>query len=308
MTTTSSISNNPDGPSSAIGPILIAGGAGRTGGRVADRLTVAGRSVRLASRSTTLPLDWGAPATWPAALEGMTAAYLAYSPDLALPGVPDILYRFADRARLAGLQRLVLLSGRGEQGARDSVEAVRSAGVPTTALYSSWFAQNFSESFLADQVLAGEISLPAPDVPEPFVDLEDLAEVATLALTTNGHEDRDYELTGPAAITFVEAGRIIGHRIGTTVGYRPVSPAQFAAAATDSGMPAAEATMLAEMFAEVLDGRNSYHSTDIELLLGRPATNFGTFADRAAAAGVWGNGPLTGTRSDLGSATEHTHV
>lgn len=287
MTTTPHTSPTLLGPASALDPILIAGGAGHTGGRVATRLTAGGHRIRIASRSTPVPLDWNSPATWPAALQGMSAAFIAYSPDLAFPGVPEILYGFAEQAKQAGLRQLVLLSGRGEQGARDSVEAVRAAGVPTTALYAAWFAQNFSESFLLDQVHAGEIALPAPDVPEPFVDLDDLAEVAVLALTTDGHADRDYQLTGPAAITFAEAAGIIGAVTDRPVGYRPVAAAEFAAAAVEAGLPAVEARALAELFAEVLDGRNSRPSNDIERLLGRPATDFRVFVERAAATGAW---------------------
>ncbi|WP_211229232.1 Rossmann-fold NAD(P)-binding domain-containing protein [Nakamurella lactea] len=285
-TSTESAPASPGRPLPAR-PMLIAGGAGHTGSRVAARLIAAGQPVRIASRSTTERLDWTDPSTWPAALDGTSAAFIAYSPDLAFPGVPEILFGFAERARQAGLRQLVLLSGRGEPGARDSVEAVRAAGVPTTALYSAWFAQNLSESFLVEQVLAGEIALPAPDVAEPFVDLDDLAEVAALSLTSDGHADRDYQLTGPAALTFAEAGRMIGDAIGSRIRYRPVSRAQFAAAGTAAGLPAADANGLAELFAAVLDGRNSLPSTDLEQLLGRPATAFGVFVERAAAGGAW---------------------
>lgn len=279
--------------------VLIAGGAGHSGRRVADHLAAAPGAVptvRFGSRSSAVPLDWDTPATFPAALAGVDAAYLAYSPDLAFPGAAEKLSGFAAAAADAGVGRLVMLSGRGEAGARRSVEAVRAAGLPTAALYAAWFAQNFSESFLTDQVRGGMVALPAADVAEPFLDLDDLAAVAARLLVTGAPQDVDLELTGPASITFGEACALIGAAAGSEIGYLAVGVDDFVAGAVAAGMPAEDAAGLAELFAEVLDGRNSGTTDDVARVLGRPATSFGEFVDRTARAGGWAKPAVSDVR------------
>src|ERR671915_286082 len=106
--------------------------------------------------------------------------------------------------------RLVLLSGRGEPEAERAELALQevvdaSAGAEWTILRSTWFMQNFSEDYMLEHVLSGDIRLPAGDVPTPFVDADDIAEVAVAALIDEGHTGQLYELTGPRSLTFAEA-------------------------------------------------------------------------------------------------------
>ncbi len=88
-----------------------------------------------------------------------------------------------------------------------------------TILRSSFFSQNFSESFFLEPILGGEVALPAGDVPEPFVDAEDIADVAVAALTEDGHAGELYELTGPRLLTFAEAVGEISRATGRKVRY-----------------------------------------------------------------------------------------
>ena len=113
--------------------------------------------------------------------------------------------RSAPSPRLAvgnGVRRLVLLSGRGEEEAQHAEQALIASGADWTILRCSWFSQNFSESFLLDGVIAGEVVLPVSSVAEPFVDVDDIADVAVVALTEDGHVGQLYELTGPRLLTF----------------------------------------------------------------------------------------------------------
>jgi uncharacterized protein YbjT (DUF2867 family) len=75
------------------------------------------------------------------------------------------------------VRRLVLLSGRGEPEAERAERAVRDTGAELTILRSTWFMQNFSEDDMLDHVLAREIRLPAGDVPTPFLDADDIADI-----------------------------------------------------------------------------------------------------------------------------------
>ncbi|HYN73416.1 MAG TPA: hypothetical protein VES60_13030, partial [Nakamurella sp.] len=188
---------------------LITGGTGKTGRRIADRLTACGRPVRIGSRSGTPAFDWDDQAGWAAALEGVHAAYLSYYPDLAVPGAASTVAAFAAAAVDAGVRRLVLLTGRGEDGAQQAERAVlhclQGTEASLTILRCSWFNQNFSEDHLLEPILDGLVELPAGSVAEPFVDADDIADVAVAALTDGRHAGQLYELTGPRLLTFAEA-------------------------------------------------------------------------------------------------------
>src|SRR5690349_8857848 len=98
--------------------ILVLGGTGKTGRRVAERLKARGLPVRVGSRSGSPPFDWTDPGTWAPALDGAAAAYLSYQPDLAVPGAVDAIRGLTETALAGGTRRLVLLSGRGEEEAQ----------------------------------------------------------------------------------------------------------------------------------------------------------------------------------------------
>lgn len=268
---------------------LITGGTGRTGRRVANRLRGPDGRLRrrIGSRSGRPPFDWHDPSTWDAALAGVKRAYLCYNPDLAFPGVADMIGAFSARAVRAGVEYLVILSGRGEDGALASEQAVRESGADWTVVRSAWFAQNFSEHFLLDGVRRGEIAMPAGLFTEPFVNLEDVAEIAAAALTQPGHAGKVYELTGPRLMTFADAVEEIARAVGRPVRYRAVTAAEFADGAVAGGVPRPEAEALAALFGEILDGRGSSLTADIQQVLGRPAGDFADYARRAASSGVW---------------------
>ena len=169
------------------GLTLVLGGTGKTGSRVVERLASRGALSRVGSRAGDPPFDWGDQSTWDAVLDGVTAAYISYVPDLAIPGATDAVRAFVERAVEHGVRRLVLLSGRGEEEAQRCERIIQRADIEWTVVRASWFCQNFSEGAFFDMVLAGEIALPAGDVGEPFIDADDIADVAVAALTEDGH-------------------------------------------------------------------------------------------------------------------------
>jgi uncharacterized protein YbjT (DUF2867 family) len=268
-------------------PLLVTGATGKVGSRVLARLECLGVAARVGSRAAAPPFDWTRPETWPAALDQASAAFVLYYPDLGFPGGAEALGAFARTARTAGVERLVLLSGRGEPEAARSEAALQAAGVAWTVLRCSWFAQNFSEHFLLGPVLDGVIALPVDTVTEPFVDLEDVADVAVSALLDPGHAGRTYELTGPESLSFSNVADILTDATGRTIRHVSVTPAQFVSGAVATGVPVEEAEGLAELFGTVLDGRNAHTTSDIECILGRPAGPFAAYAQRTAAAGTW---------------------
>ena len=266
--------------------ILVLGATGKTGRRVAARLEAKGRRVRRASRSGTTPFDWEDPTTWQPVVEGVQAAYISFYPDLAVPGAPEAVRAFADLAIASGVEKLVLLSGRGEVEAQRAEEALFDTGADVTVVRCAWFMQNFSEDFLHSAVLNGQLILPGGDAREPFVDADDIADVACAALTEDGHKGELYELTSPTLYTLDDIAAELSRATGRTVTYVPVTVDEYAAAAANHGVPAELVGFLTYLFGEVF-GNNAYTTDGVERALGRPPRDFATFAASAAAASAW---------------------
>ncbi|HSJ73495.1 MAG TPA: hypothetical protein VK904_04190 [Miltoncostaeaceae bacterium] len=273
--------------------ILVLGGTGKTGRRVVEGLLARGLPVRVGSTGGDPRFDWGDRATWAPVMEGTRAVYISYYPDLAVPGAPAAVGELSRLAVDLGVRRLVLLSGRGEEQAERSEEVMRAAaaGIEWTVVRCSWFNQNFSEGAISDLVRAGELFLPVGDVPEPFVDADDIADVAVAALTEEGHAGQVYELTGPGMLTFAEAIAEISHAAGRPVRLTPISPGEFEAALAQEEQPDAIVWLLDYLFREVLDGRNAYLTDGVQRAIGRPPKDFADYAREAAASGVWAPAP-----------------
>ncbi|GAA1879270.1 NAD(P)H-binding protein [Actinomadura bangladeshensis] len=269
------------------GLTLVLGGTGKTGRRVVERLEALDVPVRMGSRSASPAFDWAAEATWAPVLRGVEKVYLSYYPDLAAPGAPEAIAAFTAKAVAAGVRRVVLLSGRGEPEARECERIVQGAGLEWTVVRASWFAQNFSEDYLLEPVRAGEVVLPAGEVPEPFVDAGDIADVAVAALTRAGHAGEVYEVTGPRALTFAEAVAEIGRAAGREIAFVPVSADDYAAALKEHGLPGDVIGLLTYLFTTVLDGRNAAPADGVRRALGREPRDFAAYARETADSGVW---------------------
>ena len=217
----------------------------------------------------------------------MRSVYVTYQPDLAFPGANESVDLFTRLAVAMGVRRLVLLSGRNEEGARLAEQTVQDAGAEWTIVRSSTFAQNFSEGFMVEPILYGELAFPAGDVAEPFIDVEDIADIAFEALTGDRHIGRLYEVTGPRLLTFADAVAEIAAATGREVSYRPVAPEAFVSMLVETGVPREFATSLSDLFEQIFDGRNASVTDGVEQALGRKARDFSDYVRRAAATGVW---------------------
>lgn len=266
---------------------LVIGGTGKTGRRVAEQLKDKGIPVRIGSRSATPRFDWEDQGTWEPALENVRAVYVTYAPDLAVPAAPPAIRAFSELAVKSGVQHVVLLSGRGEEEAQRCEQIVQNAGVDWTILRSSWFNQNFSEGAFHELVLGGEVVLPAGPVGEPFVDIDDIANVAVAALTEDGHAGQLYELTGPRLMTFTDAVNDIAEASGRDIRYQQIPAEVFTNALMEQGVPTDEIEMLNYLFTTVLDGRNEYLTDGVQRALGRPPRDFRDYARATAASGTW---------------------
>jgi uncharacterized protein YbjT (DUF2867 family) len=266
---------------------LVIGGTGKTGRRVVRQLSALDTEFRIGSRTAEVPFDWADRATWKSALRDVESIYISYYPDLAVPGAVDDVQELTDLAVRSGVRRLVLLAGRGEDEALRAEEVVQSAGVEWTIVRSAWFNQNFDENYLLEPIQHGEVVLPVGEVPEPFVDADDIASVAVAALTEDGHEGQVYEVTGPRLLTFEQAVQEIAQASGREIRFASVPLERYSSILEQQEVSSEFVGLLTYLFGEVLDGRNASLADGVQRALGRKPRDFSDYARDAAATGVW---------------------
>ncbi len=268
--------------------VLVLGGTGKTGSRIVDRLEKMGHHVRIGSRSQNPSFDWDKPAGWPAVLEGMEKVYITFQPDLAVPGAKEAISALVKIAQEKGVQKLVLLSGKGEVEAQRCEQIVLNSGIAATILRASWFNQNFSESYFLEPIQQGVVALPNANSKAPYVDANDLADAAVEVLLNEGHEGQIYELTGPRLLSFEDIVKEIAIASKRKLQFIPISLQEYVGAMQEQGLPSDVIWLIEYLFSEVLDNKeNQIITHDIEKLLGRKPIDFSDYAAKTAKTGIW---------------------
>ena len=257
---------------------LVLGRSGKTGRRVEQLLCARGADVTGLSRKSIPAFDWhDRTVSWQKIFTGFDAIYVTYQPDLAVPQAEADIARLTVAARQAGVQHIVLLSGRGEPGARKAELILAESGLDYHVIRASWFNQNFSEGFIADMVRNGVVALPRGDVPEPFIDANDIAEAVVTCLTQPEMPNGVYEVTGPELLTFKQCVSLISQQIGKPVKFIDISLESFVFELRRQGFDGHMLWLMETLFSEVMDGRNSQTTQALRILLQREPTSFEDF-------------------------------
>ena len=270
--------------------ILVIGGTGKTGRKVADRLNKLGHNVRIGSRSATPSFDWDNTKTWTEAMQGMDKVYITFQPDLAVPGALEAIEELTKQAKRCGVKKLVLLSGKGEREAELCEQVVIHSGLDYTIVRASWFNQNFSESFFLEPIIEGFVALPQAEAKVPYVDTDDIADVAIEALLDDKHNGEIYQLTGPRLLTFREVIQEISEVTEREIAFTPITLVAYTNAMKKQGVPVGFIWLVDYLFSEVLvNPSNSEITNDIENILGRKPKDFSEYVKETAATGIWGS-------------------
>jgi uncharacterized protein YbjT (DUF2867 family) len=273
--------------------ILVIGGTGKTGRKVASKLTALGHLVRIGSRSVSPAFDWDNPETWTEAMQGMDKVYITFQPDLAVPGALEAIEELTKQAKRCGVKKLVLLSGKGEREAELCEQVVMHSGLDYTIIRASWFNQNFSESFFLEPIQEGFVALPQADVKVPYVDTDDIADVAVASLLDEKHNGKTYQLTGPRSLTFIDVIEEISEVIGRDIAFTPIALPAYVNVMKQQGVPADFIWLIEYLFSEVLGNpSNSEITNDIEIVLGRQPKDFLDYVKETAATGIWNSKTL----------------
>ncbi len=268
---------------------LVLAGTGKTGSRVASKLTKLGLSARTAARNgADVRFDWDDPTTHSLALADVDRVYLV-APVLRTD-FADQVSNFLDLAQAAGVRHVTYLSAFGideapPQVAHRAVELdlIGRDAITHSILRPAWFMQNFSETFL--KPVDGVITVPTGDGAEAFVDAEDIAAVAAVTLASpDAHVGAQYAPTGPEALTVSDAADVIADVTGQPAKYNDIDRSAWIDGAVAAGVPAAYGEVLRMLTQTVASGHGSRPNNDVYAVTGRPPITFAAFARRTAQA------------------------
>ncbi|MFQ6227402.1 NAD(P)H-binding protein [Nocardia sp. NPDC002869] len=262
--------------------ILVTGATGNIGRKVVDQLLVRGatdiRALTVDPAKAALPAGVEAvrgylrrPETLPAAFDGVDRMYLASIPD----GVDEVV----EVARAAGVRHIVDLSGEPDSWWGAIATAVEASGIAWTHLWPGDFMEN--TGMWAQQIQeTGAVREPDPGAGSTPIAMDDIAAVAAVALTADGHRGRAYALTGPEKLSRAELVREIAAALGRTIDFLRVTPAETVRALRPAMGDTAQ--WYVENVLIGLDGHTLPPNRVVEEIIGRPATTFTQWAARYA--------------------------
>lgn len=267
--------------------ILLTGGTGKTGSRLARRLRASGLTPRVATRAPRrtgeVRFDWADPATFDAAFEGVDAIYL-----VAPTGAADPLAAMRpglDHAIASGMRRFVLLSASSldEDGPMmGQVHRYLHDHAPEwVVLRPTWFMQNLSEQQHLPTIRdEGAIYSATDNGRVAFIDADDIAAVAAVALTNPSLLSGELVLTGREALSYDDVARILSDELGRPIAHRRLDEAAMAARFRDGGLPPEYATLLAAMDTAISQGSEDRVTDAVERVAGRPPASLARFVSR----------------------------
>jgi uncharacterized protein YbjT (DUF2867 family) len=277
---------------------LITGATGDVGSRVVEYLLRRGERPRVFVRNETKARsrfgdrvdifvgDLADPASLRPALEGVDGLFLVNTG----PQIPALDEAAAKVAKAAGMKHLVKLSSMDvHQGLAIGAwhergeAAVRASGVPFTFVQPTGFMSNllaWAPSIKAE----GVVRASTGDGRRAFIHSDDIAAVATTALTTREYVGESLPITGPEALNYAEVTAKLGTAIGRQLRFQPISDeeARQRYAATGASSPETEAHV--SLWRAIREGRLANITDNVERILGRKPIAMDQWATENAGA------------------------
>ncbi|QQF62189.1 NmrA family NAD(P)-binding protein [Bacillus halotolerans] len=274
--------------------ILITGGTGTTGSRIAKRLIEQGYSVRIASRkkgeisnAEYVYFDWKDESSFTPALERVKRIYLVAPVGVFDPS-PYVL-PFLKEAKRLGAERVVMLSASAVPEDGPVFGALHRAvrGFPEWAvLRPSYFMQNFiNVQHRMSIQTEGQIITAAGEGKLGFIDADDIAETGVRALIDSVPHNTHHILTGPEALSYAEAAEIIGAAAGRPVTHVSMSSSELQNRMETAGLPADYARFMAELDEAIRHGAEHRVTDTVKRVTGKEPRSLDEFA--ADHASYW---------------------
>ena len=274
------------------GTVLVTGATGNVGSRLVPALRATGASVRalVHNESKVQAIkdlgvevfvgDLDKPETLDPAVAGVGQVYLLTTNG---PTGAQQASNVIQAARRNGSPHIVRHSAYGPEKSRIikhvlQVEAeLKASGLSYTILRPTFFMQN---TMMAAQTVAsdGVVYMPFKDGKIGMIDVRDVADVALKVLTEDGHEGREYTLTGPASISFHDVAAGLSKALGKEVNYVDVPLEAGREAMVGMGMPEWVADGLIELIEGFSNNWADLVSPDVEKIMGRPGRSYEQFA------------------------------
>jgi uncharacterized protein YbjT (DUF2867 family) len=280
--------------------ILVTGATGLNGRELLRVLSAKGVAVRALVRNPAkaeaiaalphvqlVPGDMARPETLTEALRGVDHAMLISSSD---PSMLEVQSNFIASAKKAGVTHVVKLSGimpeldsafRFARMHGEIEQRLEASGMAYTQLRAGEFMPAYFRQ-VPNITAKGAMFLPMENARIASIDVGDIAEIAASVLTSPGHENKIYRLTGPEALTMTQVAEKLSAATDKAIRYVNVPPEDARKAQLAAGMPPYLADALFELFAERRSGKEAKVWPDAAVLLGHPATSFEEFAKRNA--------------------------
>jgi len=277
---------------------LITGATGDIGSRVVKCLVERGERPRVFARDARKARerfgervdvavgDLAEAGSLYAALVGVDALFLVNSgPEIASRDAAA-----AQAAKAAGVRQLVKLSsmdaqqdvGTGVWHARGEA-AIRASGITFTFVQPTGFMEN--ALFWATTIkAAGVVRSMTGDGKIPFIHSDDIADVATHALTTRDYDGKSLPITGPEALSYAEMAAKIGAAIGQQVGFEAISEEQVRQRMTESGDSEEMVVAHLSIYRALREGRLATTTDNVERVLGHKPIGFDRWAQEHAEA------------------------
>ena len=152
-------------------------------------------------------------------------------------------------------------------------QALKSAGLDYTIVYHPPFADLLSLYYGSDPFENG-IRIPANQGKMAPATRSELAEAHAEILSTFGHENKTYTLSGSHSISFAEIAKILSEIKNQLVTFTSITNQEFIEGMVSQGVPVAVAEFMNGWFLAIESGEFDNQSNDLEKLLGRKTQTF----------------------------------
>ncbi|WCN79081.1 NAD(P)H-binding protein [Micromonospora sp. LH3U1] len=148
-------------------------------------------------------------------------------------------------------------------------DAIKQSGLRYTILRNGWYIENYIQA-MQGAAQTGVFTAAVGDGRVAPAGRRDFAEALAAAVTTDGHDNTTYSLTGDTDYTYANLADAMAKVLGKPVQYQPVSAEQYQAILTDAGLDAGTAGFLAALDANMGAGIMAYAGDDLNRLIGHP--------------------------------------
>jgi uncharacterized protein YbjT (DUF2867 family) len=292
--------------------ILVTGATGTVGTEVVKQLTSPSSSLSSASRVRAavhskdkadklrienktieiVNMDYNKPETIVDSLNGIDTLFLLTLPTPSMPEIASNLIKEAKKNDITHIVKLSVLDADAEPGImigrmhRQEEKIIEESGIPYTFLRAGAFMQNFINFYGQTIRTQNAFYLPAGEGKVSFVDVRDIAAVATeiLLAKDNGtkiqqqHEYKKYGITGNEALSYSQAAEILSNVLGRRISYVDVADEDARNAMKKMGMEDWLIDALIELYNVIRSGYASQSTTVVEQITGRKPISLEQFA------------------------------